>query len=656
MILIEDRLQAAEAHRLAGRSENALLLYQSILDINPTNLAAIKGVAEIQLGQGNLAEGLDLAARAVALSSRDMAALALLAQAAQLSGDMVKEAAALDQSALLDPVEPVTTKLRAGLAARNGDLVAAEKVLVDALAVHPQEIGLIAALSQIYMEAGLVSEALELSQKALALKPQQPDTLMLAATQLAALGEHCEALGLFEQAFLLEPGNVLLMACLADCHAGLGQLSEAHRIAQRVTGLRPDFLPGWRAFGRVMILRGEAATGLRDLATACRQHPDRVEALIALAEGYRSAGDHRQALALLDPLANRLAGLPAQQRHGVVALLRDCRLSLGLVDEAGALMADVRLGQAYKALGRAGDDQQAVTPIDSAAAAQAFAEVPVIIGPAVSMLEAVPLLRFCTGDCTGGEGDLRRQIRGPAGFADLVDMVPGTVFGSTDDKGPQTQTVGVPLAAVLALPADVRGSVEMVHPYIEAPQERRALWQGTFADLPRPLVAIAWNGSRPGLLLDDLRPALEGFAGTLVSVAWDDSRHQLAAMPGILDAGVHFGGLSDLAGVLAEVDAIVGPDGVALHMAGAMGRPGAVLVQPNAAWYWHAKDEFSVWYPSINVLRTGRVGHWSTVLDDVHQGLADFLTGLSAERSAVAVAEGGETLQPNDPQTRFEVA
>lgn len=652
MILIEDRLRAASAHRLEGRSENALLLYQSILDINPANMEAIKGVAEIQLGQGNLAEALDLAARAVALSSHDMAALALLAQAAQLSGDTAREAAALDQAALLDPFEPVTTKLRAGLAARNGDLVAAEKILVDALAVHPQEIGLIAALSQIYMEAGLVSEALELSQKAMALEPHQPDTLMLAGTQLAALGDHSQALGLFEQAFLLEPGNVLLMACLADCHAGLGQLSEAQRIAQRVTGLRPDFLAGWRVFSRVMTLRGEAASGLRDLAVACRQHPDRIEALIALADGYRSAGDHRQALALLDPLANRLAGLPAQQLQSVIALLRDCRLSLGLIDEAGALTADVRLGQPYEALGRAGDDQQAVAPIDSAAAAQAFAEVPVIIGPAVPILEAMPLLRFCTG----GDGDRRRQIRGAAGFADLVDMVRGTVFASVENDDSQIGTTGLPLAAVLALPEDVRGSVEMLHPYIEAPQERRALWQGTFADLPRPLVAIAWNGSRPGLLLDDLRPALEGFAGTLVSVAWDDSRHQLAVMPGILDAGVHFGGLSDLAGVLAEVDAIVGPDCVALHMAGAMGRPGAVLVQPNAAWYWHAKDETALWYPSIRVLRTGRVGHWSTVLDDVRSGLLDFLAGLSATGTVDRQDEGGALRQPTDPQTRCEVA
>lgn len=651
MILIEDRLQAASAHRLAGRSENALLLYQSILDINPANIEAIKGIAEIQLGQGNLAEALTLAARAVALSSHDMAALALLAQAAQRSGDGATEAAALDQAAIVDPFEPATAGLRAGFAARNGDLVAAERIVVDALAVHPQEIRLITALSQIYMEAGLVSEALELSQKALALKPQQPDTLLLAATQLAALGDHSRALGLFEQAFLLEPGNVLLMACLADCHAGLGQLSEAHRIAKRVTGLRPDFLAGWRTFSRIMILRGEAASGLRDLVVACRQHRDRIEALLALADGYRSAGDHRQALALLDPLVNRLGGLPAQQRHGIVVLLRDCRLSLGMIDEAGALSADVRPGQPA-AHGPANNEQEAPAPTGSVAVAQTFAEVPVIIGPAVSILEAMPLLRFCAG----GEGDRRRQIRGPEGFADLVDMVPGTIFAISEDDGPQTETVGVPLAAVLALPADVRGSIEMLHPYIEAPRERRAIWQGTFADLPRPIVAVAWNGSRPGLLLDDLRPALEGFSGTLVSVAWDDSRHQLAAMPGILDAGVHFNGLSDLAGVLAEVDAIIGPDGVAMHMAGAMGRPGAVLVQPNAAWYWHAKDALSFWYPSIKVMRTGKVGHWSTILDDVRQGLADFLAGLSIPGAAVVVGESGAVLQPTDSQTRCEVA
>lgn len=617
MILIEDRLQAALTHQLAGRGENALLIYQSVLDISPLNLEALKGAAATLIALGRAADAMPLAAQAVTLAGADLEALKLLAVAAQQSQDGAREAAALGQAERIAPHDPETAGLRAAVAMRAGDLPSCEKILVDALAVHPGDAGLMAALSQTYMTAGLVADALDYSDRALTLKPENAEYRILRGAQLALTGDYASALALFESAILMEPGNVLLMAYLSDAYSGLGQLSEAQTWAQRAIGLRRDVLPAWRAYVKVKILRGEGAEALRQLAEIARQHADRVEALITLADAYRLAGEHRQALLLLEPLAARMASLPASQALAAAALQRDCRLSLGLVEEAGAAMSRISAD--------GGDREARPMPIEL------LAGRPVIIGADMSLLEALPLLRFRLPR----DGQMPLPVRGPSAFADVLQFMPGLMYRPFEEGGAPDDGSGIPLAAMLALPEHVRGPVEMTASYIEPPAARCDLWRQTFADLPRPLVAVAWNAARPGLLLEDLRPALEDFRGTLVAIVWDEGRHQLAAMPEILDAACHFSSIGDLAAVLAEVDAVIGPEGLSMHIAGAMGRPGAVLVQPNAPWYWCEKDREldrrALWYPSITVLRSGAIGHWAQRRDDIVPTLSRYLLDLAGD-------------------------
>jgi hypothetical protein len=191
---------------------------------------------------------------------------------------------------------------------------------------------------------------------------------------------------------------------------------------------------------------------------------------------------------------------------------------------------------------------------------------------------------------------------------------------------------------MLALPASLRGGIAERLPYMGAPEERRAIWRRSLAGLPRPLVALAWDGSRPGLLLEDYRPVLKDVRGTLVSVMWDDGRRQLASWPQVIDAGVHFASLADLAAVIAETDAVIGPDGIPLHLAGAMGRPGALLGQPSTPWYWHDDGGRSVWYPSIAVMRSRAFGNWEEKLPDLGERIAGFLADPAGSGRTTAPA------------------
>lgn len=104
---------------------------------------------------------------------------------------------------------------------------------------------------------------------------------------------------------------------------------------------------------------------------------------------------------------------------------------------------------------------------------------------------------------------------------------------------------------------------------------------------------------------------------SLVSSAWDSAREQLKDEEQIIDAGAHFRDLHDLTALLDACDLVIGPDSIPIHIAGSLGKPGIVLLDPAHPWYWHSVDGRSTWYPSIRVLKTRRFGHWVETLPEV---------------------------------------
>lgn len=649
MLLIEDRLEAARTHAEAGRSENAMLLYESVLDIDPSCLPALAALARIALEKGDLEKAFPYAAAAAERTAADADVLALFARVALMAQKPDHAAAAIEQALAVAPAHPDSSKIRAAMVSEAGDVVGAEKGLQEALRHHPDDGGLLAALSELYAGSGRPVPALDLAQKALALEPDNPERLALVGGQLAALGDHEKALPFLERAHLAEPGHPLFMVMLVDALAALGELSAAHRLARRAVVLFAAFLPAWGSYTRVMTLRGEARAGLAEFVPVARQHQEKIAALVTLAGAYRVAGEPAEALRLLQPLLAKLTSLSPAEVSGIAALARDCALSLGHLDAAAMLHPgfDLRaaLGLPPKPVASTETappaDDEAGTPTDAAPDPElvaALAETAFVIDESLSSLEALVLMRFRPHAPQPGKAI---DIYGPSSLAPVAAMVEGVRFRPDDQPAavePDRVIRALPLSSVLALPTALRGDAAASGPYLHPPAAGRALWRRSLEGLPRPLVALAWDATRPGLLLEDYRSVLGDFDGTLVSVMWEEPRHQLRSWREIIDAGVHFKGLDDLAAVLAEVDAVIGPDGLALHMAGAMGRPGALLSQPAPPWYWYAGEGTSFWYPSLAVLKTATFGNWQTLMPGLRPDL-DTLLGRIA-----GAGDGHETV------------
>lgn len=76
-------------------------------------------------------------------------------------------------------------------------------------------------------------------------------------------------------------------------------------------------------------------------------------------------------------------------------------------------------------------------------------------------------------------------------------------------------------------------------------------------------------------------------------------------------------GLVPLAATIANLDAVITPDTLAAHLAGALGKPAFVMLQFAADWRWMTGRSDTPWYPSLRLYRQPQPGDWASVVDAI---------------------------------------
>ncbi len=76
-------------------------------------------------------------------------------------------------------------------------------------------------------------------------------------------------------------------------------------------------------------------------------------------------------------------------------------------------------------------------------------------------------------------------------------------------------------------------------------------------------------------------------------------------------------GLVPLAATIANLDAVITPDTLAAHLAGAMGKPAFVMLQFAADWRWMVERADTPWYPSLRLYRQPVAGDWASVVQAI---------------------------------------
>ena len=78
---------------------------------------------------------------------------------------------------------------------------------------------------------------------------------------------------------------------------------------------------------------------------------------------------------------------------------------------------------------------------------------------------------------------------------------------------------------------------------------------------------------------------------------------------------------ADTAALISALDLVVSVDTSVAHLAGALAKPGWVLLSLIPDWRWLLDRDDSPWYPTMRLFRQGETRHWPEVIDRVRREL-----------------------------------
>lgn len=178
---------------------------------------------------------------------------------------------------------------------------------------------------------------------------------------------------------------------------------------------------------------------------------------------------------------------------------------------------------------------------------------------------------------------------------------------------------------VAGLPEYYRPSPESCPgtPYLVADPERRLQWRALLDSLgPRPKIGICWTGGRRwtkgaarAVGLEAMRPLIESIDADWISLQYKDPTDEIEATGLPVHhwrRAVESSDYDDTAGLVAELDAVIGIHTTVHHLAGALGVPGIILVPNKPSWNYALP--VLPWYGSARLFRQRANEPWAMTI------------------------------------------
>ena len=93
----------------------------------------------------------------------------------------------------------------------------------------------------------------------------------------------------------------------------------------------------------------------------------------------------------------------------------------------------------------------------------------------------------------------------------------------------------------------------------------------------------------------------------------------------IIDMSKEFDNFSDTAAALDNLDFVICNDTSLVHLAGAIGKKGYMLLPMDYNWRWHLDMNHNDWYSGIKMFKQVKNGDWSTPINELYQVLVKII-------------------------------
>lgn len=151
------------------------------------------------------------------------------------------------------------------------------------------------------------------------------------------------------------------------------------------------------------------------------------------------------------------------------------------------------------------------------------------------------------------------------------------------------------------------------------------------ADDGRPRVALMWSvsdwGTSRSVPLRALAPMLDVPGVAFYSMQQGRDAHDRdVERLGFVALSSRTEAIADAAAAMLEMDLVIAPDAMPVHLAGTLGRPTWVMLQHEADWRWMDGRGDTPWYPAARLFRQPSPGDW----DGVARAIAKELRAMRA--------------------------
>lgn len=193
--------------------------------------------------------------------------------------------------------------------------------------------------------------------------------------------------------------------------------------------------------------------------------------------------------------------------------------------------------------------------------------------------------------------------------------------------------------SLLSLPMIFRTDLDSIPaniPYLRAPAERLAIWRRRLGPRTDLRIGIVWSGNprhredkRRSMSFQQfsrlIRPDARASYHVIQAEVRDSDKADLAACANVRDHSALLKDFGDTAALLSLLDVVVGVDTSVMHLAGALGVPGCLMLMDVADWRWLLARDDSPWYPSLQLFRQPKRYDWESVLETVAERLQEML-------------------------------
>jgi len=437
-------------------------------------------------------------------------------------------------------------------------------------------------------------EALQTLEHALRLAPQNADAWHRHGVVLERLQRPGDALRSLQQAVVLAPGQTVYRFDLALLQHELHRNEEALASVDQVLAQEPDFGDGWVCRAATLGRLRRYEESIVAAKTALSLRAGYADASVNLALTLLALGRFDEAWPLYEA---RWQGERADpQRHRGIARWPGVDTAAG---KTVLLWAEQGLGDAIQFSRYA---QQV-----AALGANIVLEVHAALKTLLQTLETDPESGKPTRIIVKAIGeDL------PAVDYQLPLMSLPLMFGTRPDTIPSPQA------------------------YLRAGSHMRRRWaqsleQGREGDRPlRVGIVCSGNGGnhndrRRSIPLQAFAPLLD-IANAEFFLLQPELRRRdadwLQTTSALQWPGRELQAFDDTAGLIANLDLVVGVDTAAVHLAGALGVPVWILLSHAADWRWLLERDDSPWYASARLFRQATAGDWDAVLTRVRSELS----------------------------------